>query len=36
MEKLTLDLGFQRQIEFKETVMRGKGSLGRENSASQT
>lgn len=36
MEKITLDLGFQRWTEFKEMVMRGKGILDRENCASKT
>lgn len=35
MEKITLDLGFQRWIEFKEMVMRGEGILDRENSTSK-
>lgn len=36
MEKIIFDLGFQRWIEFKETVMKEKGNLDRENSTSKT
>lgn len=36
MEKITLDLIFQKWIKFKDMVMRGKVTLNRENCPSKT